>query len=74
MPKINVIRAWKDAEYRASLSASELASLPANPAGPMELRDDQLEMAAGGGSFSPRCTSCCNCPDTSTIATSCCTA
>ncbi len=30
---VNVIRAWKDAEYRASLSADQLAALPSNPAG-----------------------------------------
>ena len=28
MNNINMIRAWKDAEYRASLSAEELAALP----------------------------------------------
>lgn len=31
--KVDVIRAWKDRAYRASLSAEELASLPENPAG-----------------------------------------
>ena len=32
----NIIRAWKDPEYRNSLSASERALLPANPAGRLE--------------------------------------
>lgn len=36
MSKIDVVRAWKDEEYRAALSASELAALPANPAGSVE--------------------------------------
>ena len=35
----NIIRAWKDAEYRNSLSESERASMPANPAGRIELAD-----------------------------------
>jgi mersacidin/lichenicidin family type 2 lantibiotic len=48
MSKIDVIRAWKSPEYRDSLPASELAALPANPAGPMELQEEELEMAAGG--------------------------
>lgn len=43
-----VIRAWKDPEYRLNLSAEEQASLPENPAGAIELSDDELEMAAGG--------------------------
>lgn len=48
MSPINIIRAWKDAEYRQSLSAAELATIPAHPAGLIELTDDDLERAAGG--------------------------
>lgn len=48
MSPINIIRAWKDADYRQSLSAAELAALPAHPAGLIELSDDELEGAAGG--------------------------
>ena len=33
MSKLNVIRTWKDEEYRASLSAAERAGAPPNPAG-----------------------------------------
>lgn len=83
MPKTDVIRAWKDAEYRESLSSSALAALPENPAGPMELRDDELDLAAGGEttvdpyctldcSFGPACSSCCRCPDTQTSWNSSC--
>jgi len=43
-----IIRAWKDPEYRTNLSAEEQAQLPANPAGAIELSDDELEMATGG--------------------------
>ena len=44
MNKIDVIRAWRDPEYRATLSADEL---PAHPAGLVELSDEELERAAG---------------------------
>jgi mersacidin/lichenicidin family type 2 lantibiotic len=43
-----IIRSWKDEEYRLSLSESELAALPTNPAGAIELSDGEMEQAAGG--------------------------
>ena len=43
-----IIRAWKDPEYRADLSEEELAAVPQNPAGAIELTDEELDMAAGG--------------------------
>lgn len=48
--KMNIVQAWKDSEYRSTLSADELAELPDNPAGTIELTDDELGMAWGGGS------------------------
>ena len=51
--KINVVRAWKDAEYRSSLSAEELAMVPANPVGEIELRDEDLASVVGAGT--PHC-------------------
>lgn len=48
MKKIDVIRAWKDEDYRSSLSAEELASLPANPAGEIELSRAELGKVSGG--------------------------
>jgi mersacidin/lichenicidin family type 2 lantibiotic len=48
MSPINIIRAWKDAEYRQSLSAADLAMIPAHPAGLIALTDDDLESVAGG--------------------------
>lgn len=71
---IDVIRAWKDAEYRESLSSSELAALPENPAGPMELLDDELDSVAGGDShtFPPLMCNTCRCTTDSTCAISCC--
>ena len=40
-----IIRAWKDPEYRLNLSVEEQALLPENPAGAIELTDDELDMA-----------------------------
>jgi mersacidin/lichenicidin family type 2 lantibiotic len=50
--KLDIVRAWKDATYRASLSAKEQALLPASPAGDLELSQADLEAingADGGG-------------------------
>ena len=48
MSKIDVIRAWKDAEYRNSLSAAERAQLPENPAGLIEVGQAELVAIDGG--------------------------
>jgi mersacidin/lichenicidin family type 2 lantibiotic len=48
MPKIDIIRAWKDEEYRASLTDAERAQLPAHPAGLIELEDAELNTVVGG--------------------------
>jgi|HubBroStandDraft_2_1064218.scaffolds.fasta_scaffold299772_1 mersacidin/lichenicidin family type 2 lantibiotic len=45
---IDIVRAWKDPEYRKSLTPTELASLPASPAGVGDLSDDELSRIAGG--------------------------
>jgi mersacidin/lichenicidin family type 2 lantibiotic len=42
MKKEHVARAWRDPEYRASLSEAERAQLPAHPAAPIELDDAEL--------------------------------
>jgi mersacidin/lichenicidin family type 2 lantibiotic len=45
-----LIRAWKDEEYRLSLSEAERALLPENPAGGFELSDAELDaIVAGSG-------------------------
>ncbi|MFL6282074.1 MAG: mersacidin/lichenicidin family type 2 lantibiotic [Pyrinomonadaceae bacterium] len=43
MSKADVIRAWKDPEYRSTLGPTELAGMPENPAGAIELNDDDLD-------------------------------
>jgi mersacidin/lichenicidin family type 2 lantibiotic len=47
--KVDTIRAWKDEEYRASLTDAERALLPPNPAGLIELDDEQMKAVLGGG-------------------------
>jgi mersacidin/lichenicidin family type 2 lantibiotic len=48
MSHANIIRAWKDADFRNSLSEKERTLLPENPAGLIELTDAQLGVIAGG--------------------------
>ncbi len=48
MSNIDIIRAWKDEEYRNSLSEEQRSQLPENPAGMMELSDETAQSVAGG--------------------------
>lgn len=48
MSDIDIIRAWKDEEYRKSLTDEQRASMPMNPAGQIELSDADLGSVAGG--------------------------
>lgn len=48
MSHIDIIRAWKDEAYRLSLSETEQALLPENPAGHLELTEAELGAIAGG--------------------------
>jgi mersacidin/lichenicidin family type 2 lantibiotic len=41
----DIIRAWKDADYRDSLSAEERALLPAHPVGDIDLQATELDDA-----------------------------
>jgi mersacidin/lichenicidin family type 2 lantibiotic len=45
---VDIARAWKDEEYRRSLSDAERAQLPPHPAGLIELTENDLEAIAGG--------------------------
>jgi mersacidin/lichenicidin family type 2 lantibiotic len=53
MSKVNIVRAWKDVEYRLSLSDAERALVPDNPAGLIELAEEDLGQVHGGA---PDCT------------------
>ena len=44
----DIIRAWKDAEYRSSLNHRQRSMLPNNPAGLIELSEEELGGVAGG--------------------------
>ena len=48
MKKESILRAWRDPEYRESLSAEERAALPAHPSAAIDLRDEQLTTVRGG--------------------------
>jgi mersacidin/lichenicidin family type 2 lantibiotic len=58
MSKVDIIRAWKDEDYRASLTEAERALLPPHPAGLIQLDDEQMKAFFGAGSYfscAPRC-------------------
>jgi len=59
----NIIRAWKDEAFRQSLTQTERATLPENPAGALELSDAELgEVNGAAGNFqSIFCTVQSNC-------------
>jgi mersacidin/lichenicidin family type 2 lantibiotic len=44
----DIIRAWKDEDYRNSLSEEQRAQLPENPAGMVELSNESMQAIAGG--------------------------
>lgn len=50
MSQSDIIRAWKDPLYRATLGAQELAALPPNPAGAVEVSEQDLSGDATAGS------------------------
>lgn len=66
MSKLDIVRAWKDEEYFNRLSDSERSLLPQNPAGVVELTDEDLYQAEGGTTFSITlgCNSLVMCPYT----------
>ena len=47
MSNLDIIRAWRDPDYRLSLSDAERKQLPEHPAGLVELNDIDLEGVVG---------------------------
>lgn len=45
---IDVVRAWKDEEYRSSLTEAQRAQIPDNPAGLVDLTDEEINGIEGG--------------------------
>jgi mersacidin/lichenicidin family type 2 lantibiotic len=66
MSNIDIVRAWKDEDYRASLSEAEQAMLPENPAGLVDLADEDMSSMAGGAALA-----CTTDPHTETCAKCC---
>ncbi|HEX4965388.1 MAG TPA: mersacidin/lichenicidin family type 2 lantibiotic [Thermoanaerobaculia bacterium] len=57
MNRVDIVRAWKDPLYRASLTAEERDGLPGHPSGLMELEDELLKsVAAGALTTAQQCT------------------
>jgi mersacidin/lichenicidin family type 2 lantibiotic len=48
MSNVDVVRAWKDPEYRRNLSKAELQLLPEHPAGLIELSPSECSDVSGG--------------------------
>ena len=42
-----IIRAWKDPDFRTTLSKDTLSAVPANPAGTVDLMEPTLQPRAG---------------------------
>ena len=43
MPTMEIVRAWKDQDYRDTLTAEQLAELPEHPAGVIEFGQPELD-------------------------------
>jgi len=56
MAKVDIVRAWKDEEYRANLTQAERALLPAHPAGLIELDDEEMKKVMGAHGQQPTTT------------------
>lgn len=52
MKKEKIVRAWRDPDFRATLSEAELAALPSHPSGLPELADGELTAVLAGGVLS----------------------
>lgn len=53
MKKEQILNAWKNPDYRRSLSQEELAKLPEHPSAPMQSIDDEALQSIAGGCCEP---------------------
>jgi mersacidin/lichenicidin family type 2 lantibiotic len=67
---IDVVRAWKDEEYRSSLTEAQRAQLPENPAGMIDLTDEAINEVVGGLTL-PAATKWLRCGQHFTITAEC---
>ncbi len=54
MKSFEIVRSWKDEEYRQTLSDEERAALLENPVGLYELSDAEMGAVAGGAALPDR--------------------
>ena len=62
LSKETIARAWKDKEFRNSLTEEEQSMLPTHPSGMIELTDEQLGEATGGITYCGCSPTACWCP------------
>jgi mersacidin/lichenicidin family type 2 lantibiotic len=55
MTTIEVTKAWKDEEYRDTLTTEQLAQVPTHPAGVIEFAEPQLEDESLFGPSARKC-------------------
>jgi mersacidin/lichenicidin family type 2 lantibiotic len=60
MSSTDIVRAWKNEDYMMALSAPELAAVPANPAGNIELSCNSIADGSRSVSFGLPQTRCCS--------------
>ena len=60
MRNLDLIRAWKDAEFHCSLGEEARARLPENPAGTIELADAVLDNVVGARTEHLATIGCCS--------------
>ena len=63
MSNLSIVRAWKDPDYRRSLTAEQQAQVPAHPAGAIEIEEGLGVMTISPRTHSPcrRCGSSKSC-------------
>ena len=59
MSNFDIIRAWKDEDYRNSLTEEQKNQLPENPAGVIDMSDKEME-SLNGASFASWLCNCVN--------------
>lgn len=59
MSNLDIVRAWKDEDYRNSLTDAQRSQLPENPAGVIDMTDKEME-AINGASFASWLCNCSN--------------
>lgn len=67
--RVDIARAWTDAEYFDGLSQAEKALVPANPAGSIDLSMADLRTVAGARAAAS-CTTCHCCSSKTTTTSS----